>query len=104
MVRKRRLLLAVMGLLVVSMGASCPQVAGRYPVAGPRVLPETSTLEDVTRAVNNNSSLVRSVMTDDASISVPGAPTIRARLAVEQPGRFRLRGETAFTGPELDLG
>jgi hypothetical protein len=85
-------------------GASCPQVVRNYGVAQPRVLPPTPTMADVAAVVNGNTARVQSLATDDASISVPFMPSLRARLYFERPKRFRLLGDTGLTGPEVDLG
>jgi hypothetical protein len=67
-------------------------------------LPASPTLDQVVRAVNANSTRIRSFWTNQATLSVPGSPMLRANIAFERPLRFRLRGDTAFTGSELDLG
>lgn len=85
-------------------GASCPQFVRSYGVAQPRVLPPTPTVADVIAVVNNNTARVQTLATDDASISVPFMPSLRARLYLERPKRFRLLGDTRMTGPEVDLG
>src|SRR5205085_9317200 len=55
-------------------------------------------------AVNANTHRVQSLQTQGASISIPGAPSVGADIAVERPRRLRLRAKTQLTGPELDLG
>jgi hypothetical protein len=55
-------------------------------------------------AVNANTNKVQSLQTQGATISIPGAPSIGAEIAVERPRRLRLRARTQLTGPELDLG
>jgi hypothetical protein len=55
-------------------------------------------------AVNANTERVRSLQTQGATLSVPGAPAISAEIAVERPARLRLRAATQLLGPELDLG
>jgi hypothetical protein len=95
------------GLLLMLMtagGAGCPQFLQNYPSAGARVLPQTSTLNDVISVLNDNSSRIRSLYTTDATLSAPMSPTLRANLALERPRRFRMRAETGLTGPEFDLG
>jgi len=86
-------------------GAQChrpnPNATAIY---GPRVLTETPTTNDVIQAVNANSALIKSLFTTDAVLSVPGAPSLRANIALERQKRFRLRAETALTGAEVDLG
>jgi hypothetical protein len=55
-------------------------------------------------AVNANTQRVQSLQTQGATISIPGAPSIGADIAVERPRRLRLRAKTQLLGPELDLG
>jgi hypothetical protein len=55
-------------------------------------------------AVNANTQRVQSLQSQGASISIPGAPSIGAEIAVERPRGLRLRAKTQLTGPELDLG
>ena len=90
--------------LFSASGASCPQFVRTYGPPLPRVLPPTPTLTDVINVVNNNSARVQSLATEDASISVPFMPSLRAKLYLERPRRFRLLGDTAFTSSEVDLG
>jgi hypothetical protein len=58
----------------------------------------------VVQVVNQNVAQIDSFSTTHAAISGPGVPTLRASLAFQRPRRFRLRADTAVTGPELDLG
>lgn len=93
--------------LVCAGGASCPRVAeplaaNPQPVFGP-----APTLEELARVVNENSTKVRALSAPEAKISVPGhalLPSVKANLAWERAKHFRLTGETALTGPEVDLG
>jgi hypothetical protein len=84
-------------------GSSCPQLVRPVPPL-PRVLPPTPTLEQVIQAVNQNNSQIYAFSTNEASISGPGYPSLRASLAFQRPRQFRLRAETSITGPEIDLG
>ena len=68
------------------------------------MLPPSPTIEQVIQAVNQNNSRIQSFMTNQATLSVPGLPTLRASVAFERPWRLRLRGDTGLTGPEIDLG
>jgi len=70
----------------------------------PQVLAPNPSIEDVARAVNGNAALVRSMSASYATLSSEGAPSLRASISIEKPGRFRVRGSHALTGPELDLG
>lgn len=93
-----RLFLA--GLLIVGLAGCHP-----FRSAPPRVLPESPTLEEVTGVVNANSAQIRTLYSTNASISSPGVPTLRGRIALERPRRLRLiAGLTALTGAEIDLG
>jgi hypothetical protein len=91
-------------LLFCASGANCPQMVARYTQPMPRVLPPMATLAQVIEVVNNNSSQVSSFSTTGASVSTPGYPALRANLAFQRPRGFRLRGDLALSGPEVDLG
>src|SRR5207244_9956603 len=54
-------------------------------------------------AVNANTQRVQSLQTQGATLSIPGAPSIGAEIAVERPRKLRLKAKTQLTGPELDL-
>jgi hypothetical protein len=90
--------------LFICCGASCHQLAHQYTQPAPRALPTTPTLEDVVRVVNENTARVQTLTTNDASLGVPMSPSLNTTLSLERPRRFRLRAQTAFTGPEVDLG
>ena len=60
------------------------------------------TLDEVVQAVNANSSAVRQLQSESATVSVPGLPSLRANLLLERPRNFRLRAQ--IYGPELDVG
>lgn len=92
----------------VVVSASGSQCNRRDPASlasyGPRVLTQTPTTTDILQVVNDNSAKIRSLYTTEATLTVPGAPSLRANLALERTKRLRLRAETAITGPEIDLG
>jgi hypothetical protein len=96
-------LLVAVGLASLS-GASCQNLVRPFATPLPRVLPPSPTLEQVIQVVNQNAAQIDSFSTTHAAISGPGVPTLRASLAFQRPRRFRLRADTAVTGPELDLG
>jgi hypothetical protein len=96
--------LAFVVLFISSAGAQCPQVVQQYTHPLPRVLPPSATLEQVMAAVNENSAKVQTYHAARASLGTPGFPSLRANIAFERPRNFRLRAETGFTGPEVDLG
>ena len=85
-------------------GAGCPWSLQPFAPTEPRVLPASPTIVQVIEAVNRNNSQIHSFMTNQAMLSSPGQPSLRARLAFERPWRLRLLASTDFTGPELDLG
>jgi hypothetical protein len=100
----RWLLLLCTGLFALS-GASCPKMLGNLSTSPlPRVLPPSPKLEQVIEVVNNNSSKIQSFSTNHASISGQGFPTLRASIAFERSKRFRMRGDLAPIGTQLDLG
>jgi hypothetical protein len=55
-------------------------------------------------AVNANTNRVQSLQTHGAVLSLPGAPSVGADIAIERPRRLRMRAKTQLTGAELDLG
>ncbi|MGE0609248.1 MAG: hypothetical protein AB7O62_19305 [Pirellulales bacterium] len=96
-----------LGLLLAvacASGAGCPGMMRTQPVALPRVLPPAATREQVIAVVNRNSAAVQSYHTSSATIGMPMMPSVRAEISLERPKNFRLRADTAFTGPEVDLG
>lgn len=96
--------LVVLLLLLAASGANCQQMVGRYSQPLPRVLPPAATLAQVIEVVNNNSSAVTSFSTMRASVSTTGFPALNANVAFQRPRGFRLRGDLALSGPEVDLG
>jgi len=96
--------LMVLVLLLAASGANCPQMVNRYTQPLPRVLPPAASLAQVIEVVNNNSAAVTSFSTMRASVSTPGYPALSANLAYQRPRGFRLRGDLAISGPEVDLG
>lgn len=76
----------------------------RYTQPAPRVLPVSPTLEQIVQVVNDNAAKIRTLSSPHATISVPGAPSLRSNLAMEMPRRFRLKAGTLVTGEEVDLG
>ena len=70
---------------------------------GPQ-LPPNPTFEQIASFINTNSSQIRTVVADQASLSSPGFPTLRSQIVFERPWRLRIRGETSLSGLELDVG
>ena len=61
------------------------------------------TREEAVAAINANSARIQLLQSQGASVSIPGAPSISAEIALEKPKNFRFRAST-FLGPELDMG
>ena len=101
-----RTVLRLIGVLVgvALSGSGCAWLTPPQQFALPRTLPPSPTIDNVVRAVNNNSSQIYSFSTDEARLSVQGFPSLRANIAFERPKRLRIRADTAVTGPELDIG
>jgi len=101
---------AVLTLLVVAacalLGSSgCAWLTPPPRSTLPQTLPPTPTLDQVIRTVNSNGSQIHSFSTDAATLTIPGAPSLRSTsVAFERPRRLRLRAGTGITGTELDLG
>ncbi len=101
--RRWLLLLTSVGMVSLS-GASCPWLVQRYPGAGlPRARPPSPSLEQVIEVVNRNNSQIHAFNTSQAALSGAGFPTLRANVAFERPGRFRLRADL-LTATEIDVG
>lgn len=100
-----RCLFAVM-LLGTTTGASCWRGGQRFTgVIVPPSIPQAAPLDQLLSAINANTAKVRTVFSTKATLSADGAPIdLNANLAIERPGNFRLRGQTSFTGPEIDVG
>jgi hypothetical protein len=96
--------LIVLLALLAASGSACPQLVQQYHAPLPRALAASPTLEQVIQAVNANSQRIQTFTAMRATLSGPGFPSLRAVVAFERPMRFRLQAETAFTGPEIDLG
>jgi len=102
---KPAVILFACATLVSAGGAQCLRpTTNAAPIYGPRVLTENPSTGDVIQVVNANSALIRSLYSTDATMSVPGAPSLRANLALERQRKLRLRAETALTGAEVDMG
>lgn len=102
--RRLRWYALVWSALVVGQ-AGCNFLPRSQPqLLGPAILPAAPTLEQIVQAVNRNSGQIQSFSSNQAALSGPGFPTLRATVAFQRPLDFRLRADTAFTGGELDLG
>ena len=92
-------------VLTAASGSQCHRRDyNNYTTYGPRVLTQNPTLGDVVQVVNDNNAKIRTLFTTDATLTVTGAPSLRANLALERQKKLRLRAETALTGAEVDLG
>ncbi len=99
-----RVLLGIALVVLICSGAQCPNMVQPHGPPPPRVLSPTPGLDEVVQAVNHHASQVHNVSTNNATLSGPGFPSLRAQLAYEKPRQFRIRAETGLTGPEIDLG
>jgi hypothetical protein len=101
--RSRLMLLIVTGLFALS-GASCPSWLRTQQPALPPVLPQNPSLVQVIEVVNRNNGQIQSFAANQATLSSPGVPSLRANVAFQRPMSFRLYAKHPLTGPELDLG
>ena len=76
----------------------------QYTQPLPRALPTAPTLAQIMEVINSNSQRIQTLYTTTGTLSTPGASSIRASLAFQRAKNLRLRGDTALTGPEVDLG
>ena len=99
---RRGWLLGLLLAWIATSGASCPRIVQQYTQPIPRALPPAPTLVQIIDVVNDNSARVRSLSTSRATLSMPGVPSLSARIAIERPRSFRLIGEKF--GPQVDVG
>jgi hypothetical protein len=59
---------------------------------------------EVAAAVNAHTARVQTLQSRGAKLSVPGAPSISAEVALARPRHLRVTAGTQLGGPELDLG
>ena len=70
----------------------------------PVVLAQDASLDDVVRAVNNNNAQKRTLVANDARITIEGVPvSLRSNIAYEYPKKYRVTGE-AVVSKEFDIG
>ncbi len=98
-------------LVFCGSGATCSSsLRNPFSAVGPPapdLLMPGASLDQVIGVVNQNSSRIVSYQTNNASLTVPGMPSIphlRGNIAAQRPGRLHLQASTALTGPEVDLG
>lgn len=101
--RSRFFLLIATGLFALS-GSQCPQWLRTQRPALPPALPPNPSLTQVIEVVNRNNGQIQTFSTNQATLSSPGVPSLRAVVAFQRPRGFRLRATHPLTGPELDLG
>ncbi|MDR3109051.1 MAG: hypothetical protein LBU65_05100 [Planctomycetaceae bacterium] len=103
-----RYTIIIVALLALNC-TGCHCLSGK-PYGQPKPLPamfsETPTLEQAVAAIYRNSTLVRTMEIDDASVHVTGVSIpIKASILVERPKRLRVRGGVStITGQEIDFG
>src|SRR5258708_22131324 len=78
-----RTLLALLMLLFVASGANCNQWVRGY--TQPRMLPQSATMDQIVAVVNENANRVQSLQSTSATLSVAGAPSLRATVALAPP-------------------
>ena len=105
MKRRPLLSLAILLVLFIAGGASCPNVLHQYVDPLPPALSETPSLAEVIHVVNANSAKIHSFQADNATIKVDGIPSLKTRIVYQQSKRFRLVADTPIgPGTEVDLG
>lgn len=88
----------------MASGSSCNRYLPSALQSIEHNLPTTPTLDDVAKVVNANSDRIQSIHTQTATLSMSGAPSLRASLAFERPRRLHVNAGTSLTGMEFDLG
>jgi hypothetical protein len=73
-------------------------------VPPPSVLPPGATLDQIIQAVHQHNAQIQSYVTQSATLSGPGWPTLHASIAFQRPRNFRLRAGLSLGGTEMDLG
>ncbi len=71
----------------------------------PEVMKANPTLDEVISAVNNNSSKVNTLVSEDGTLGVSSFPwTAKCRLAFQRDSNIRLVGNLNMVGPVVDVG
>ena len=102
--RSHRLLPIALAAMTAALGGCRHFQWGVRQPTVPVVFQQQPTLDQLMQTVNANTDRVQRLQADGATLTVPGAPRLRANLALERPRRLRLRADTGLTGSELDLG
>ena len=93
-----------LAVLFAATGASCPinrPPAGQPP---PVAFARPPTLPEIVQTINAQTDRVYQLHTDAATLTIPGAPALRASLALQRPRNFRLRAHFVGLGQVLDIG
>ena len=103
-----RFCLLLSGLLLLP-GLGCHCLSPKFkqsPPPLPAMFSGTPTLDQLTSAVYRNSTMVRTMEIDEATIRVAGvAIPVKASILLERPKRLRIRGGiSTITGQEIDFG
>ena len=99
--------LLILALLLVSVCSGCrwPHMFRRYASEPtPIAFAALPSRDEALAAINANGARIQSLQTQGATVSVPGAPSIGAEIALDKPKSFRFRAGTTLLGPELDMG
>ncbi|MBM4000026.1 MAG: hypothetical protein FJ297_10900 [Planctomycetes bacterium] len=96
--------LGLAAILISSSGATCmPWAKWKTDERIPIAFQHTPTMGEVIQKVNQNTASIRQLQADAVRIAAPGAPSLKATLALERPRNLRIRGELLMSR-ELDIG
>jgi hypothetical protein len=104
LIRRAAAYLWVLVVLFTAAGASCPIMRPQSAPSPPIAFPRPPTLPELVRTLNSNTERVYQLHTDSALLTIPGAPALRASLALQRPRNFRLRAHFVGVGQVLDAG
>lgn len=93
-------------VLLAAAGGGCRSHAWLRPGgdAPPVLFSALPGAAEVAAAVNAHTARVQTLQSRGAKLSVPGAPSISAEVALARPRKLRITAGTQLGGPELDLG
>ena len=91
-------------LVVASSGCRSHAWLRRGGDAPPVLFSSLPGAAEVAAAVNAHTARVQTLQSRGAKLSVPGAPSISAEVAIQRPRSLRITAGTQLGGPELDLG
>ena len=95
--------LSLIAIAFSCSGASCFRWTREPTPTTPVMFASTPELGEVLQKINLNTLAVRQLEADDVRIAASGAPTLRAKLALEMPRKLRLRADFLMAR-ELDIG